>query len=367
MIRNPFWRPLLAAGLLCAAAIPSAWAEAPRVVATISPVHALTAGVMAGVGEPHLLVPAGQSPHTYALRPSDARALQQADIVFHIGEQLETFLQQPLRTLAGSAQLVTLMAQPGLLLLPARRGGTWEAHTHDHDHAHDAVHGDAQAHGHDHDHDHDHEHAAEHGHAHGHHDEHEHGHEHEHGYGDSARAEPDGHGAPLDPHIWLHPANARVLVEAIAAALSVHDPAHAATYQANAEALAQRLAALEQELDEMLAPVRDRPFLVFHDGYQYFERAFGLRAAGSITVGPEQQPGAQRLRAIRDKIVALGAVCVFREPQFPPSLVETVVDGTDARIGELDPLGGASGTGAEPYFTLLRTLAGNLRACLAAA
>lgn len=303
------------------------------VVASIRPVHSLVSAVMDGVGEPQLVVRGGGSPHAYSMRPSEAGMLEQAKVVFWVGPGLETFLEKPLETLAGGARLVALSQTPGLTLLDTRESGAFEAHAHD-----------------DGDHDHD-------GHAESDHDE-AHGDEHEH-----EEAHADGHESK-NMHVWLDPENARQMVRQIAATLSEIDPENAAAYEANATALDARFDALIAETNETLAPVRGKPFVVFHDAYQYFEYRFDIPASGSITVSPEVQPGAQRLSEIHDKIAELDAACVFSEPQFEPKHVTLVTEGTDARSGVLDPLGADIGEGPELYFTLIGNVAQSLAGCL---
>ena len=327
--------------------------ERDQVVASIKPVHSLVAGVMEGVGEPHLIVKGAGSPHAFSLKPSDAEALEHATAVFWIGEDLETFLSAPLQTLAHDAKTVELAKAAGIELLEVREGGTWDAHDHgEHDHGHaddhsDHGHGHAEeAKGHDHGHDH-----AEH--DHGDHDHSGHGHGHD---------EHEGHA--FDAHLWLDPENAEAMLTVIATALSAKDPANAETYKQNAEAMIARVETLEGEIEAILAPVKDKPFIVFHDAYQYLENRFGLNAVGSITVGPEVQPGAARIAELRDKIKELDAICVFSEPQFEPRLVATVIEGTGARTGVLDPLGADLADGPDLYFEMMRANAKALADCL---
>jgi zinc transport system substrate-binding protein len=326
-------RFVLIAGLACATVATGAAATPPSVVATIKPVHALVAAVMDGVAEPRLLIRGGGSPHTYALRPSDARALEAADVVFWVGPDLETFLAKPLAALARRARVVALHEAEGVRLLPYREAGTAAIGEHDDD---DHKHGDHA------------EHHAEH-HA---DDPQEHDHGHDHG--------------GTDMHVWLDPANAQAMVAAVARTLAAADPAHAAVYRDNAEAVAARIAALDTELGTTLAPLRGRPYVVFHDAYRYLEARYGLANAGAITVSPEQPPGARRLAEIRATIERTGAACVFAEPQFAPAVVGTVVESTSARTGVLDPLGADIEAGPEAYFQLMRGLASDLRTCLAA-
>ena len=322
---------LLAAGFVAALSTAEA-AEAPTVVASIKPVHSLVAAVMQGVGTPHLIVEGGASPHATSLKPSDAAALEDAAVVVWVGEDLEAFLAPSLASLAGKARVVELAEAPGLTRLPYREGGPWGAREHE-EHAHE-------------------EHAHE-EHAHDEHEEHAHeAHEDEH------------HHEGIDMHLWLDPQNAKAMVAAIAEALIAADPANASTYEANRHSLEERLDGLGEEIARDLAPVKDVPFVVFHDAFQYFDNRFDLATVGSVTVSPEQQPGAQRLREIQEKIAELGARCVFSEPQFEPRLVDVVVEGTDARTGTLDPLGADLADGPELYFELLRRNAASLKACL---
>ncbi len=296
----------LGAFLAVAAHADQAVAE-PRVVASILPVQSLVAGVMAGVGEPHLIVRGAGSPHTYALRPSDARALERAELVFWIGPVYETFLDRPLKGLR-HARVVALVDAPGIVRLPAREGGPWADHDHDHR---------------------------------------------------PAKAE------EIDGHLFLDPTNAGTLVGAIAAALARADPANSAHYQMNAARVIARLDELDKELKAALDPWRGRPFLVFHDAYQYLEARYGLSAVGSITVSPDRRPGAKRLSQLRRRIVETNAGCVFSEPQFEPTLVRTLIEGTGARTGVLDPLGVGEMPGPEAYFTMMRKLARAVAGCLA--
>lgn len=335
---------------------PAAVAQAEiRVVASIKPVHSLVSGVMAGVGTPALIVEGAGSPHTYSLKPSQAREMQDADMIFWVGHTLEPFLEKPLDSLGGDARVVELMDTDGLTHLDIREGGAFEGHDHGDDHGH--------GHAHEKDDHHDHDHAKE-KHSHGADDHKDHAHsddkhrDHDHGHAHSADE--------VDAHIWLDPANAKVMVQEIARNLAEADPANAATYRANAKSMAARIDDAANRIAGMLEPVRERPFIVFHDAYQHFEKRFGLNAVGSITVSPEVVPGAARVEEIRAKIAELGAVCVFSEPQFTPKLVTVVTEGSDAREGVLDPLGAGLTPGADLYVALIDDLAGSMAECLGA-
>ncbi|KKB76609.1 zinc transporter [Devosia soli] len=294
---------------------------APNVVASTKPVHSLVAAVMAGVGEPGLIVKGAASPHTYSLRPSDAQALENADIVFWTGHGLELFLAEALGSLATKAETVELADAEGITLLPVREGGAFEAHSDGDDHAGE-----------------------------------KHDHEHEHDHADEV--------SEGDMHFWLDPENAKLMVAEIARVLAKADPDNAAAYNANAETEIAALDALETEIAASLTAVTGKPFVVFHDAYQYFENRFGLTVAGSITVSPETMPGAARVDELRTKVAELGATCVFAEPNFEPAIVSTIIEGTDAKAGVLDPEGSALPEGPALYGELLRGLARGLVDCL---
>ncbi len=306
----------------------TAQAEAPEIVASIKPVHSLVAALMEGVAEPTLLIKGGGSPHVYALRPSEARALVRADIVVWVGDDLETFLVRPLGTLAADARIVALIEADGLSLLQPREGGAWETHDLGHEKHGDKGHSDE-----------DHERHIEAG-------------EHDHGAGE------------VDMHLWLDPRNGAAMARSITTVLIEADPDNAPVYRSNLARLNAGLSDLERSIGESLEAVRETPFVVFHDAYQYFERRFDVNAVGSITVSPENQPGAARLRELQGTIAATDARCVFSEPQFEPRLLNTIVEGTEARAGVLDPLGSAIPAGPGQYFALLRGMADSLVDCL---
>lgn len=297
------WKPFAALLIAILLALP-ARAEPPRVIASIQPLHSLVAGVMKGVGVPALMVSGNASEHNFALKPSDARRLAAAQLVIMVDPAYETFMKR----LPPAAAVVAMAQLPGIVRKPLREGGLWE---HDHDH----------------------------------HDEHE---------------------ASTDFHVWLDPTNAKIAVQAIADALSRLDTANAPLYTANAANLQARLDALDAELAGRLAPLAARPYVVFHDAYHYFEARYGLSPAGSITIDPDRPVSAKRLASLRDRLKKAGAPCVFREPQFSGSVVETLARSAGARVGVLDPQGAALPPGPDQYFSLMTGLAQSLTECLAA-
>ena len=287
----------------------------PHVVVSVLPLHSLVSGVMAGLGVPKLLVRGASSPHDTSLRPSDARALTRAQVVIWAGPTLESFLVKALVVLARDARVVTLTEAASLRRLPQPGGAPGR--------------GAGGAPG-------------------------------------GAPGEGTGPGA-VDPHLWLDPLNARRMVAIFAAALAETDLDNAEAYRANATRLAARLDALDAELRDLLAPVRQVPYLVLHDAYAYFAARYDLNQVGAFAVNPEIRPGARHLLALRRRIADQGVACVFTEPQFSPALVEAVTGGTAARVATLDPLGAGLAPGPEAYFALMRALAEALATCLEAA
>ena len=323
------------------AAVPAS-AGVPQVATDIAPVHSLAARVMKGLAQPSLVVDPDSSPHGYSMRPSEARALAEADAVFWIGQELEPWLEDAIANLAPDAATVALLDAPGTTVLAFRTGATFAPHSHDGD---DPAH-EAGA-------DHQVEHAQEHEpdaertgeHAHGHEDEHGHVHE--------------GH----DPHAWLDPENGKAWLDVIADELSRLDPENAATYTTNAATGKAEIEAVQAEIEELLAPVRGMEFVVFHDAYHYFEARFGIPAAGAISLSDASDPSPARVEEVRDTVRELGIACVFSEPQFNQSLVRTVTEGTDTHSGVIDPLGAGFETGPEFYPQLLRSVAEELADC----
>lgn len=383
-------RNLIALSVTAGLVAGTAMAEVPRVAVDIAPVHSLVARVMDGVGDPDLIVTPGASPHEYSLRPSQARALQDADLVFWMGEELTPWMDGALDALSDEAQVTSLLDLEGTHTLPFREGALFEAH--DHGDETEAHHGHEDADGHeedghedegheddahdhdahaeeDHDHDkHDSDHEAEHHEAHDHEEKHHEDEDHEaHGHEDAHYEEDhhDGHAHEgVDPHAWLSPENAALWLNAIAAALSAADPENAGAYYANASAGRAELDALTQEVAGILEPVQGRNFIVFHDAYQYFEEAFAFPAAGAISMSDASDPSPARIAEIQGRVAEQNVTCVLSEPQFAPGIVAAVMDGSAARTATLDPLGSGFTPGPALYPQLIRNLALKLAECL---
>jgi zinc transport system substrate-binding protein len=349
--------PTLAAVLLGSTAV----ADVPSVAVDIAPLHSIVTRVMQGVGTPDLVIPPSASSHEYRLRPSEARALQNADVVFWMGEDMTPWLDGAIETLAINATATALLETKDTMLLEFREGALFEAHDHDdhgdddHDEHHDE-HGDDDHDDHHDDHgddDHDDD-----------HDEHGDDHHDDHGDDDHDEDHDDhGHGAH-DPHAWLSPDNARTWMNVIAAELSAADPENAGAYFANAAAGRAEIEVLKGEISAVLEPVRGVSFVVFHDAYQYFESAFDISASGAISLGDASDPSPARIAEIQDRVRDEGIDCVLSEPQFNPGIVAVVMDGTDAKTGVIDPLGSDLEVGANLYPQLLRNLATTLAGCM---
>ncbi|PKQ12866.1 MAG: zinc transporter [Alphaproteobacteria bacterium HGW-Alphaproteobacteria-1] len=330
----------------------TALADVPRVAVDIAPVHSLVARVMQGVGAPLLIVAPGASPHEYSLRPSEAAALQEADLVFWVGPGLTPWLETAIETLAGGAAVTEMLEVDGTTELPFREGALFEAH--DHRDGNDADDKDHKGLGHKE----PAEKAAHDGHAH----EDQEGHADEGGHAGHDHGAHD-HGAH-DPHAWLSPDNGAVWLNAIAAHLSAADPDNAGTYFANAVAGRNELAALRAEINGILEPVRGRNFIVFHDAYQYFETAFEFFASGAISLSDATRPSPARIAEIQARVAEQNVTCVLSEPQFAPGIVAAVMDGSEAKTGVLDPLGSDLVPGPALYGNVLRNLAKALADCL---
>lgn len=307
-----FWVPLIALVTMAFGQQSSVAATAPerelRVVASIAPIHSLIANVMAGAGKPYLLVKGAGSPHTYALAPSDAMAMQRADLVFWVGSELELFLERSAKVLVPDVPRIALIETPGMDLLTRRAPGVWR----------------------------------------------------EPGQGHMGTHSMSGH----DPHIWLDPENAKVIIRAVRDALSKADPGRTDIYAGNAARTIDRLDRLSADLAGRLTAVRDKPYVVFHDAFGYIERRFGLRPAGAVTLSPELPPGAARVRTLRTAFETGDIICAFIEPQANSRLIESLTIGTPVRLGVLDPLGATLAPGPELYFELMRTLGDGLSNCL---
>ncbi|MBF0321557.1 MAG: zinc ABC transporter substrate-binding protein [Magnetococcales bacterium] len=304
------------------------------VVATIMPLHSLVSGTMAGFAKPVLLLPGASSPHTYALRPSDVRSLEKARLIVRAGKDLETFLERPLTTLAARSRILSLLELPGVHLLPGRRGGSWESHHHE------AQGGGASP---------DLKNGS--GHPHDPRDGHDFLHD-------------QAHTTGLDPHLWLDPDNARILIVALVDLLGEIWPEQKNLFAENGRLQQERLRQLDSKLRELLHPLQGHPFIVFHDAYQYFEVRYGVKGVGSMALHPEQPPGARRIVELHQQIRRSGVACLFSEPQFRSDRVQGLFKDFGLRYGILDPLGSDLAPGPDAYFRMMENLALSLRRCL---
>ena len=346
-------RLLLTCSTLGLLAAPSLHAEELKVVSTVKPVTMIVQELTQGVTSTETLLPAGASPHDYALRPSDARKLNEADLVIWVGPELERFL---IKMLDGKENVLTLTAQDSINF--RHYGDAHDDHEgHDHDkHAHEDHDHDKHAHddheGHDHD-----KHA---------HDDHE-GHDHDKHDHDDHKGHDDHHGHShdgIDPHLWLGPDQAIQAAQVITEKLVSLDPSHQDKFEQNLANFTAEVRAAVASIEQTLSPVSDRGYFVFHDGYGYFEDQFGLNNLGHFTVEPDRRPGAKTLISIRNSLKDKHAKCVFSEPQFSPAVVDSVVRGTGVNIGTLDPMGTDIAYGDGSYVEFLNQLGQSFSQCL---
>ena len=295
-----------------------------KVVASIKPIHSLANYLMDGIAKPDLIVDGYASPHGFALKPSHAKMLQNADLIFWVGEDLENFLEKPLSSIAKKAEKIELMDAKGLQVLKFRERNIFDEHDHEHGHDdHGKKEDDHDDHGHD---DHD-------GHAHG----------------------------EFDPHIWLDPINAKAMLNEMAEHLIENDPKNETKYKSN-------LAKALQEIDKLTIDVmtdlsNSVSSIVFHDAYQYFEERFNVKVLGAFTVNTDVMPGAEQLAEIREIIEHDKVACVFSEPQFNPDIINAVAKDMKIKTGVLDPLGATLDPGKDLYFNLIRNMSASFKGC----
>ena len=285
-----------------------------KVVTTIKPVHSLVSGVMDGVSNPTLIIEGSNSPHNFSLKPSHAKMLEEADIVFWIGEELESFMEKPLNSLAKNAVQISFMDLKSIEKLKFRE---MSDHGHDDHHGHEDEDDDSN------------------------HDGHDHG--------------------EFDAHIWLDPMNAKAMVSEISHELSELDPSNKSHYEKNAEKL---ISSLDDLIERVSTTVPKNPsFIVFHDAYQYFENRFNIKAAGSLTLNPEVLPGAKQIAEIQELIEHDSVKCIFSEPQYNPKIVEMLSADMKVSTSVLDPLGADIDTGPNMYNNLILQIANSLKDC----
>ena len=307
--------------------------ETKGVITTIKPIESLVNAVIGDTGKTVSLIPPEISPHEFRLKPSDVRILQNSNIVFYISSHLETGIVKMFKNLPKNIKTINLMEETGIDHLSIRDNEAWELHDHDDHDKHDAK--DEK------------------------HDDHD-----KHDAKDEKHDDHDKHDTKDDIHIWLDPDNAIKIVRKINKELSLFFPKNAMIYNDNSSKLINEIESLKIELKKELLPIKDKPYIVFHDAYQYFERAFELNAIGSIALENDVASSPKQISFIKDKILKSQATCVFQEPQFDSKLVNTVVEGTKARIGILDPIGVNIVEKENFYLQLLRNMTKSLKKCL---
>ena len=296
--------------------------ETIGIITTIKPIDSLVSAVVGDTGKTISLIPSETSPHEFRLKPSDARALQNGNIIFYISPHLETSIVKVFETLPKNIKIINLMEETGIEHLSIRDNEAWELHDHHDDEKHDD------------------------------HDKH------------AQKDEHDDHKSKDDVHIWLDPENAIKIIKKVNTELSFFFPENAKIYDENATKIINKIKSLKKQLKKELLPIKEKSYIVFHDAYQYFEKTFGLNAVGSIALEDDIASSPKQISFIKNKIIKSKASCVFQEPQFDNKLVKTVIEGTQAKIGTLDPLGFGIKEKEDFYLQLLRNMSKNLKECL---
>ena len=311
-----------------------------KVVTSIKPIHSLASYLMEGVGSPDLIVDGYASPHGFALKPSHAKMLQEADLIFWVGEGLENFLEKPLKSIAKKAEKIELLEIKGLKKLKFREKNIFDEH---HDHGHEEEGHDEDGHD-DHGHDED---------GHDDHGQQEEGHD-DHGHEGHAHGE-------YDPHIWLDPANAKTILNEMVEHLIENDEKNASIYKSNLDKALKDIDKLISDVNSELN--QNISFIVFHDAYQYFENRFNVKVLGAFTVNTDVMPGAEQLSEIREIIEHDKVGCIFSEPQFNPDIINAVAKDMDIKTGVLDPLGATLDPGKGLYFKLIKNMSNSFKGC----
>ena len=310
-----------------------------KVVTTIKPLHSLISNVMDGVGEPSLIIEGSTSPHSFVLKPSHAKMIEQADIIFWIGEDIETFMEKPLESIAKNAKKISFMELTSIEKLRFREENNFDHD--DHGHGEDKDHDD---HGHGEKKDHD-----------------DHGHGEDKDHDDHGPGHEGHHHGEFDGHIWLDPANAKEMLHEIAHELADLDPDNASKYESNADQAIKSIDKMIKDIDTKIN--KDAKFIVFHDAYQYFETRFGVMTAGALTLNTDVLPGAKQISEIQKVITERDIKCIFSEPQFNPKIIETIAQDTGIKTGVLDPLGSIFDANKMQYFKLINDLGNKLKDC----
>ena len=323
-----------------------------KVVASIKPIHSLASYLMDGIGKPDLIVDGYASPHGFALKPSHAKMIQNADIIFWVGEDIESFLEKPLKSIAKKAEKIELMEIKGLNKLKFRERNIFSDHDDHDDHGHKE-----DGHKED-DHD-DHDHKKKDGHDD--HDDHGHKKKDDHDDHDDHAGHEGHHHGEHDPHIWLDPMNAKVILNEMAEHLIENDAKNASKYKSNLKKALKDIDKLvsdvSSELNQSVASI------VFHDAYQYFEKRFNVNILGAFTVNTDVMPGAEQLAEIREIIEHDKVACVFSEPQFNPNIIKAVAKDMNIKTGVVDPLGATLDPGKDLYFDLITNMSKSFKGC----
>ena len=328
--------------------------ETTGVISTIQPINSLVSAVIGNTGKSITIIPSEQSPHDFKLKPSDVKVLQNGNIIFYVSNHLESSVTKVFKNLPKNIKLINLMEESGINHLAIRDNAAWERHDH-----HGDDHDDHDKHGKKHDDHDDHDDHDKHGKKHDDHDDHD-----DHDKHGKKHDDHDDHEKEDDVHIWLSPDNAIKIVQKVNKVLSLYFPENSQIYNENTTKFIDKIRNLKMELIKELSPIKNKPYIVFHDAYQYFEKTFELNAVGSIALEGDIASSPKQISFIKDKIIKSKASCVFQEPQFDSKLVKIVLEGTNAKTGTLDPHGVNITGNKDFYLQLLKNMAKSLKECL---
>lgn len=313
--------------------------EPTHIVTSLKPIELLVRAVATEQTRITTLVPANASPHTYQMRPSERKALANADLIFWVGPSMETFLE---RLLTGNE-----FRDRALALAPTDLSASTEEH-HDEQDDHGGGHQDHDEHE---------KHAkAEAGHG-EHHDEGSNEHP-----GQDAHDAHD-HGEGDDPHIWLDPALALAMVERIHEKLSQLPGADQTALDRNLAEFRSGLARTEQRIQTQLGKMKEVSIFTYHDAFSRFAEHYGLNIAGVMTLSPERSPGARHLADVQDKLTRAGNPCLLTEPQFNRKWWQSITADIDLTMSTWDPLAADIPADAEGYLKFQQHLADAVTAC----
>lgn len=287
---------------------PAAADEKPRIVVSIFPIYDLVRRVAGPDADVLLLLPPGRNEHSFDPTPRDVETTAKAKLGVMVGLGLDPWMEKLVKEAAPKARLLKVGDRVPTLPIKDDPVGASE-HAHDEDHDHDK----------------------------GHHEDHD-DHDHEKG--------------ALDPHVWLDPQRAQLIVRAVAEELGRADPGHVLGYRERATALDRDLATLDKETEAKIKALPKRGFVTFHGSFQYFAERYKLDILAVIEPFPGAQPSGDYVTKVLKVVKEKNAPALFSEPQLDPRPATVIAGEAKIPVGVLDPVGGGPET--DSYEKLIR-------------